>query len=456
MKTKRYEMDMCSGSVLKKMLAFSIPLMFSSILQLLFNAADIVVVGNFAGDNSLAAVGSTSSLINLLTNLFIGLSIGANVLTARFYGAKQEKDLKETVHTAIKLSIISGIILTIIGVVFAPIVLKWMKTPAEVRELAVVYLRIYFIGMTAVMVYNFGAAILRAMGDTKRPLYYLIVSGIVNVVLNLFLVIVVELGVAGVAIATAVSQCISAFLVIRCLVKESGPSHLDLKELKIKKEKLIKIVQIGLPAGFQGMLFSFANVFIQSTVNSFGPTIIAGNSAALNIEGFVYTGMNAFHQSTISFTGQNMGAGRKDRINKILVTALCCATAVGILLGGLALIFGEQLLGLYSKSPEVIEAGMVRLGVICKTYALCGLMDVTVGSLRGMGYSIMPMIVSLVGVCALRLAIIAVLFQMEKFHIIETVYYAYPISWGVTFVAHLSCYIAVRYKMNKDGEKYYG
>lgn len=444
---KKYEMDMCSGSILKKMLVFSIPLMFSSILQLLFNAADIVVVGQFAGDNSLAAVGSTSSLINLLTNLFIGLSVGANVLVARYYGANHERDLKLTVHTAMSLSIISGLLLTVIGVAGAPVILRWMQTPENVLPLAVTYLRIYFLGMTANMIYNFGAAILRAVGDTKRPLYYLIAAGIVNIILNLFFVIVVGIGVAGVAIATVVSQCISAFLIMQCLMRWQGNIRLDIKQLRVTKDKFFKILQIGLPAGFQGILFSLSNVVIQSSVNSFGEITVAGNSAASNIEGFVYVAMNAFHQGAISFTSQNVGAGKYERVNKILITALGCVFVTGVVLGNTAVLFGRPLLRLYSNSPEVIDAGIIRLSIICSTYALCGLMDVMVGSLRGLGYAVMPMIVSLIGACGLRLIWLATIFQLEPFHTIEMVYITYPVSWILTFCAHLVCYVIVRRKL---------
>ncbi len=447
--SKKYEMDMCSGSILKKMLLFAIPLMFSSILQLLFNAADIVVVGRFAGDNSLAAVGSTSSLINLMVNLFVGLSVGANVLVARYFGAKQERDLSSTVHTAITLSLISGVILAIVGVVGAPIILEWMQTPGDVLGLAVIYLRIYFLGMPAMMLYNFGAAILRAVGDTRRPLNYLIVAGVINVTLNLIFVIVFKMDVAGVATATAVSQCVSAILVLRCLMKDNSGIKVELKKLRIHKDKFIKILQIGLPAGFQGTLFSLSNVFIQSSVNSFGEVVVAGNSAASNIEGFVYVAMNAFHQAAISFTSQNVGAGKYDRVNKILLTALGCVLVVGTALGTGAYLLGEPLLKIYSSSPDVINAGLVRLGIICTLYALCGMMDVMVGSLRGLGYSIMPMIVSLIGACALRLVFLATIFQMEQFHYIQTVYYTYPISWSLTFLAHVVCFIVIRRKLSK-------
>lgn len=448
-KSKKYEMDMCSGSILGKILLFAIPLMCSSLLQLLFNAADIIVVGRFAGDNSLAAVGSTSSLINLLTNFFLGLSVGANVLVARYYGAKQQKDLSETVQTAMTLSLYSGVLLTIIGCVGAKQILIWMQTPEDVLPLATLYLRIYFGGMTATMLYNFGSAIMRATGDTRRPLYYLSLAGAINVVLNLVFVIVLHMDVAGVATATVISQCISAFLIVRCMVKEEGSIHLDLSGLKVNGDKFKKIIQIGLPASFQGMVFSFSNVIIQSSVNSFGAVTVAGNSAAANIEGFVYVAMNAFHQAAISFTGQNAGAAKYERINKILYTAQCCVIVAGVVFGNIVVLFGKPLLGMYTSSPEVMEAGMKRLGIICRLYAFCGMMDVMVGSLRGLGYAVMPMVVSLVGACGLRLLWIFTFFRMEPFHTVESLYLTYPVSWFITFATHVVCFVIVRRKLAK-------
>lgn len=450
----KYEIDMCSGSIFKKMLMFAVPLMFSSILQLLFNAADIVVVGRYAGDNSLAAVGSNTSLINLLTNLFVGLSVGANVLVAHYYGAKEKEDLKKAVHTVITISIVSGILLTIIGVAGARQFLIWMDTPENVLDLAVTYLRIYFAGITATMIYNFGAAILRAVGDTKRPLYYLLLAGVVNVVLNLIFVIKFNMDVAGVALATVISQCISAALIIRCLIKESGDIHLDLRCLKIDKSNFLKILQVGLPAGFQGVLFSLSNVVIQSSVNGFGETVVAGNSAAANLEGFVYMAMNAFHQAAISFTSQNVGAGKYSRINKILYVALTYVVAVGLSMGLVVVAFGKPLLGIYSDSSVVVDAGLVRLKYIVTLYFLCGMMDVMVGSLRGLGYAVMPMIVSLIGACGLRLIWIATLFRLPKFHTINMVYITYPVTWIITFFAHVICFIIVRKRFPKsDAEK---
>ena len=449
-KNKKYEIDMCNGSILKKMLLFAIPLMCSSMLQLLFNAADIVVVGRFAGDHSLAAVGSTSSLINLLTNLFVGLSIGANVLVAQYYGANKEKDLNETVHTAMMISIFSGVILTVIGIGATRQILTWMSAPPEVLELAALYLRVYFLGMTSTMIYNFGSAILRAVGDTKRPLYYLFFAGVINVILNLIFVILFRWGVAGVAAATAISQTISAFLVVKCLILEQGGIHLELKELRIAKDKLLRIMQIGLPAGFQGTVFSLSNVVIQSAINSFGAVAVAGNSAAANIEGFIYMGMNAFYQATISFTSQNYGAKQYKRIYRILFVGELYAIIVGVTFGNLAVIFGQGLLGIYTKNPEAIAAGMLRLSMICAPYALCGMMDVLVGALRGIGYSIMPMIVSLIGACGLRLLWIATVFQMPQYHTQKTIYLSYPITWTVTMTVHAICFVLAYRKITNQ------
>lgn len=451
----KYSIDMCNGSIAKKMLRFALPLMLSSVLQLLFNAADIIVVGNFAGDESLAAVGATTSIINLLTNLFIGMSVGANVLVANYIGAKLEKDVEKTVHTAMLLSVIAGVILTVIGVCGAPFILKLMKTPSEVIELATVYLRTYFMGMSAVMVYNFGAAILRAVGDTQRPLKYLTVAGIINVVLNLVFVIVFNLGVFGVGLATVISQVVSAVLTAACLMKEKGAIKLVIKKLNIDKHKFLRILQIGLPAGLQGMLFSIANVFVQSSVNTFGTTVIAGNSASANVEGFAFVSMNAFHQSAISFTSQNVGARKEERINRILYIALAYAFAVGAVFCLFYIAFGKNLIGLYTNSQDVISAGVARLTIIALSYVLAGMMDVVVGSLRGLGYSVVPMTVSVIGICALRLVWLATVFQIEKYHTIETIYFTYPLSWAVTLTAHLISFIIIRriVKMKWQKEK---
>lgn len=443
-KTKQYEMDMCSGPILRKMLMFALPLMLSSILQLLFNAADIVVVGKFAGDNSLAAVGSNTALINLLTNLFIGLSIGANVVAARHYGAKAWDDLRRTVHTAMLLSMLSGALLLVLGVIGAEQMLIWMQTPEEVLPLATVYLRIYFLGMISTMVYNFGSALLRAVGDTKRPLYFLLCAGIINVILNLLFVIGFQMDVMGVAIATVISETVSALLVLRCLVKEKGGIHLELRAMQIDRKKMLQILRIGLPAGFQGVVFALSNVVIQSSVNIFGNIVVAGNSAAANLEGFVYMAMNAFYQTTLSFVSQNYGAGKQKRINRIVLLGEACVIVTGTLLGNMVVFFGNDLLQIYSNNPEVIAAGMVRLHYISMIYALCGIMDVMVGALRGIGYSIMPMIVSIVGVCVLRLIWLATVFQIPEFHKIETVYLSYPVTWILTSLVYIVFFVWIR------------
>ena len=438
---KSYEIDMCSGAILPKLLQFCMPLMFSSILQLLFHAADIVVVGRFAGDNSLAAVGSTASIVNLLVNFFMGLSIGANILAARCYGAREQEALRQTVHTAMLVSLISGVLLAVVGFLGAETIMAWVQSPEEVRGLAAQYLRIYFLGMPAAMVYNFGAALLRAVGDTRRPLYYLTASGLVNVGLNLIFVIIFHMDVAGVALATVIAQCISAGLVVWCMMRESGGVHLDLRALRIYKIRLKQILKVGLPAGLQSTLFAFSNVVIQSSINLFGETVVAGSAAAGNIEGFIYISMNAFYQGAVSFTSQNYGAGRYERLRPILYRALACAVVTGVVMGGATVIFAPQLLSVYSDSAAVIATGVERLQIICLLYFLCGTMEVLVGALRGLGYSVMPMIVSLIGACGLRVLWVATVFQIPAFHKVTTVYWSYPVSWALTIVAHLCCYV---------------
>ncbi len=441
---RTYEMDMCSGPILSKILAFALPLMLSGILQLLFNAADIVVVGRFAGSEALAAVGSTSSLINLIINMFIGLSIGANVVAARSYGARDAEAVSETVHTAVFSALVGGVILIFAGILLARPMLTLMGTPDDVIDQSALYMQIYFIGMPAFMLYNFGAAILRAIGDTKRPLYFLTLAGVVNVVFNLIFVIVFKMGVAGVALATIISQIISAALITLCLIKTEGPCHLDIKQLKFHKKSLMEMLRIGLPAGLQGTIFNISNVLIQSSVNSFGSLVMAGNTAASNIEGFVYTAMNAVYQTSLSFTSQNMGAKEFKRVDKVLMQCLVVVAVVGIVLGNGAYLFGSQLLGIYSSSPEVIQYGLVRLSLVSATYFLCGLMDVFVGSIRGLGYSIMPMLVSLTGACLFRVIWIFTIFQVER--TLFCLYISYPISWVLTTSIHAVCYLLVRKK----------
>ena len=448
--SKKYEIDMCNGPLLGKILVFYVPLMLSGVLQLLFNAADIAVVGRFSGNHALAAVGSTSSLTNLIVNLFIGLSVGTNVLVARYYGAGQKKELKEMVQTAIVTGFIGGVILIFLGFFISKPALTWMDTPADVIEHSVLYMRIYFAGMPFMMVYNFGAAVLRAVGDTKRPLYYLLVAGVVNVILNLVFVICFHMGVAGVATATVISQAISAILVVKCLIQTDGVYKLVLTDMHISMDKVWRMVRIGMPAGLQGALFSISNVLIQSSVNSFGSIAMAGNTAASNLEGFVYTAMNAFYQAAISFCGQNYGARKYKRVGRVLLICEVLVIIVGTVLGNLMYMFGGTLLQLYSTDAEVIRYGLLRLSFICVTYALCGMMDTIVGVLRGIGYAIMPMLVSLTGACLFRIVWIYTIFK--QVHTLECLYISYPISWTLTFLAHLVCFIVIYRKLlKKDG-----
>ncbi len=445
---KNYEIDMCNGPLFGKILLFTLPLMLSGILQLLFNAADVVVVGRFAGNEALAAVGSTGALTNLLVNLFIGLSVGANVLVARYYGAKAEEEVSQTVHTSILISIFGGVLLAVIGIILARPLLLLMDTPENVIGHSVLYMRIYFLGMPVMLLFNFGSAILRAVGDTRRPLFYLIVAGIINVCLNLIFVIVFHMGVAGVALATVIAQCVSTAMIIRCLILSEGCFKVHIDRLHINWDKVRKISAIGLPAGVQGSLFSISNVLIQSSVNSFGAVAMAGNTAGANVEGFVYTAMNSVHQTAVSFTGQNLGGRRYDRINKILIECLLFVTVIGLVMGNGAYLLGHQILSLYSPDQEVIAYGLQRMSVICTFYCLCGIMDVLVGSIRGMGYAVMPMIVSLLGACVFRVIWIFTIFQWNR--TLHTLYVSYPVSWALTAFAHVVCFMVVRRKLERN------
>lgn len=439
---KSYEIDMCSGPLLSRILLFAIPLICSGVLQLVFNATDIIVVGRFVSSNAMAAVGSTSSLINLLVNFFIGISVGANVLVARFRGANDFDDAQETVQTALITAVAGGFVLIALGILLARPMLVWMATPDEVIGQAVLYMRVYFIGMPATMLYNFGAAILRAVGDTRRPLYFLTLAGLVNVAGDLLFVLVLDMGVAGVAVATVISQIISATLIVLCLMRQDGMCNVNLRRMRFHRDKFLRIMQVGLPAGLQSVIFNISNVLIQSSINSFGATVVAGNTAASNIEGFVYTSMNALYQTSLSFTSQNLGARQFGRIDKILVRCLALVFVIGLVLGNGAHLLGQTLLGIYTSEPEVIAYGMMRLGVVSVTYCLCGMMDVVSGSVRGLGYSILPMLVSLVGACVFRIIWIFTVFQWQ--HTLFSLYISYPISWALTICAHLVCYFAVR------------
>ena len=446
---KSYEIDMCRGPLLSRILLFAVPLICSGVLQLVFNATDIIVVGRFVGSEAMAAVGSTSSLISLLVNFFIGISVGANVLVARFRGANDFDDAQETVQTALITALAGGFILIAAGMLLARPMLVWMATPAEVLDQAVLYMRVYFIGMPATMLYNFGAAILRAVGDTRRPLYFLTLAGVANVVGDLFFVIVLHMGVAGVAAATVLSQIVSAALIMLCLMRQDGMCNVNLKRMRFHRDKFARMMQVGLPAGLQSVIFNISNVLIQSSVNSFGATVVAGNTAASNIEGFVYTAMNALYQTSLSFTSQNMGAKQFRRIDQVLARCLVIVLLIGLTLGNGAHLLGQSLLGIYSGESAVIGYGMMRLGVVSVTCCLCGMMDVVAGSVRGLGYSILPMLVSLIGACVFRVVWIFTVFQWQ--HTLFSLYVSYPISWALTLCAHLACYFAVRRRVFPRG-----
>ncbi|WP_458008867.1 MATE family efflux transporter [Jutongia sp. SJQ-6] len=447
-KTSKYEIDMCNGSILDKLVSFSIPLMLSGILQLLFNAVDIIVVGQFTGNEALAAVGSTTALINVFVNLFIGISLGASVLAARFYATGQEKEMSETVHTSITLALISGIAMGIIGVIAAKGALELMDTPDNVLNLSTLYMRIYFMGMPFFMLYNYGAAILRAVGDTKRPLLFLIISGATNVVLNLLLVIQFHLGVAGVAIATVISQCISCILVLRCLYLSDGSYQLRFNKLGMKTRYVKQIFQIGIPAGIQSTIINFSNVLLQSSVNSFGSVAMAGYTAANNILGFLYVSVNSITQACMSFTSQNYGVRKFKRMDKVLLECLGLTVIVALVLGGGSYLFGAELMHIYTKSTNVIECGIDIMLYTTVTYFLCGIMDLLPGALRGMGHSTVPMILSVIGTVGTRIVWIYVIFPCHRS--LDFLFISYPVSWLLTIVMQVICFYFVRKKVHNS------
>lgn len=445
-KKNKYEIDMCNGTVLDKLISFSIPLMLSSILQLLFNAVDIVVVGRFSGSRALAAVGSTTALINVFTNLFIGVSLGANVLAARFYATKQEKQMSETVHTAVTFALISGIVMVFVGLFFSKAALLLMDTPSDVIGQSALYMRIYFAGMPFFMLYNYGAAILRAVGDTKRPLFFLIIAGIVNAALNLFLVIVLHLGVAGVAIATVIAQMISCLLVLRCLYRSDGSYQFRFSAMTIKWIYLKQIFQVGIPAGIQSTVINFSNVLLQSSVNSFGSIAMAGYTAANNIFGFLYAAANSITQACMSFTSQNYGAGKWKRMDKVLRNCILLSVVVSLILGGGSYLFGPELLKIYTSDPKVIQCGMEILLYTTVTYFMCGLMDLFPGALRGMGYSAIPMLLSIIGTVGTRIVWIFMIFPRHRS--LDVLFISYPASWLITIILQVICYFFVRKRIH--------
>lgn len=464
-KKNKYEIDMCSGNLFKKIIVFCIPLMLMGILQLLYNTADLLVVSLFSGDkNALGAVGSTSSLINLIVNLFMGLSAGTSVVCGNCFGAKEYDKMSRVVHTSIAISLLVGTFLGIFGFFFSRDLLLLMNNE---DPLSVIYLKIYFIGMPFNMLYNFAASVLRSIGDTKRPLYYLSISGILNILLNLFFVIICKLSVAGVAIATIISQFISCMMIMHTLMKSKEPYRVELKKLNIYGKELLEIMRVGLPAGIQSSIFSISNVIIQSSVNQFDKvatdilgtgeivgTVKNGNSAASSVEGFVYAAMNSVYYAALSFTSQNIGAKNTKNIKKVTLYSLIHVTLIALIFGGILFALGKPVLSIYTKVPEEIEIGYIRLHYLCLPYFLCGIMDVMVGVLRGMGYSIMPMLVSIFGVCGFRILWIFTVFNFntsyQDYNDLHLLYISYPISWIITFTIHFISYLICSKKKFKE------
>lgn len=441
---KQLQKSMLQGPLFSSIISYTVPIILTSLLQLLFNAADLVVVGQYCGSISVAAVGATGALTNLVVNLFIGLSVGAGVCMAHAIGGRDETGMHRTVHTALPVALVSGGVLTVVGVAFSKEFLVWMGTPENVLPLSALYMRIYFGGMVFNMVYNFCAALLRAAGDTKSPLIFLTVAGVINVLLNLVFVTVFHMDVAGVALATAISQGISAVLVMLSLMCRTDSCKLELKKMRFYKAQLTKMIGKGLPAGIQSSMFSISNVVIQSSVNSFGEVFMSGNSAAANIEGFVYASMNAFHQTALNFVGQNVGARQYKRVNRIAWICLACVTVVGIVAGGAAYIFAPQLLSIYiTDSAEAISYGVLRMTYVALPYFLLGMMDVTTGLLRGMGESLKPMLFSVLGVCGLRIVWVYTVFQIPQYHTPGGLFFSYPVSWIVTFAIQFALYLLV-------------
>ena len=448
---KRRNQSMLEGPLFVNIILYTIPIILTSLLQLLFNAADLIVVGRFCGSVSVAAVGATGAITNLMVNFFIGLSVGAGVTVAHGLGSREDTVVHNTVHTALLTSLVSGVILTFVGVCFSETFLRLMGTPETVLPLSAVYMKIYFAGITFTMVYNFCAAILRAAGDTKSPLVFLSIAGVVNVVLNIIFVTVFHMNVAGVALATTISQGISAVLVAIALIKRTDACRLELKKLRFHRIQLVKMLRIGLPAGLQSSLFSISNVMIQSSINSFGDVLMSGNAAAGNIEGFVYVSLNAFHQTAVNFIGQNAGARQYKRVAKTMGICLGSVAVTGLVMGALVYKLGPSLLSLYiADSPEAIQWGMIRLSIVCLLYFICGMMDVSTGALRGLGESFIPMVISVLGVCGIRIGWIMTIFQVPAFHTPQSLYISYPISWGITFLFQFFAFFYVYRKHTKD------
>ena len=437
--------DMLRGPLWSSIITYTIPIILTSILQLLFNAADLVIVGRFSGSINVAAVSATGAITNLIINLFIGLSVGAGVTVAHALGGNQATEVHRIVHTALPTALLGGVFLSIVGVLFSETFLTLMKTPENVLPLSAKYMRIYFCGMTFTMVYNFCSSILRAAGDTKSPLLFLTIAGILNVVLNVFFVVILKMTVDGVALATIISQAVSAVLVVIALMRRTDACKLYLRKMRFYKQPFFKIIRIGLPAGIQSSMFAVSNVIIQSSINSFNSeALMSGNGAAGNIESFVYVLMNSFQQTAVNYTGQNMGAHQYNRIKKVYGLCILYVMIAGLISGFSVWYFGEELLGIYiTDSQEAIRYGLIRFNHVALPYFVCGLMDVSTGALRGLGASVTPMIISILGACGIRILWIYTIFQIPQFHTPECLYTSYLISWSITFIFQTLAFITI-------------
>lgn len=433
--------------LLSSMFRFALPIMAMNILQLLFNAADMIVVGRFEGSLALAAVGATGSLINLIVNLFMGLSVGTAVIVAQEYGARRAEDIRQSVHTSIAVSIAAGVFVAIMGIVLSRPMLQMMGTPDDIIHLSTLYMRVFFLGIPASMVYNFGAAILRAVGDSKRPMYFLTVSGVVNVILNVIFVAAFRMGVAGVAWSTVIAQYLTMALIMVSLMKHQGPLRFSWKRLRIHRGKLSSIVRIGLPAGLQSLLFSISNVLIQSAVNSFGSVMVAASAASGNVENLVGTTMNSYYNAAITYTGQSMGAEDYDRIDEIAKISAAFVFATWIVLGGAVVLFGRPLLGIYTDDPAVIDLGMQRMRIMMAIYFSCGIMNVFPGLTRAMGYSILPMLSTLVGACLFRIVWLITVFKW--YPTMMVLFLAYPVTWTLAGIGQVASFFYARRQVRK-------
>ena len=446
---KKNEMNMIEGNFFKKIFIFALPLMFSGVLQLFYNAADLIVCGRFGTPHAVGAISATNSLINLIIQLFLGMSVGTNVMMARCYGSYNKEKGQRVAHTSMLFGMIFGVVVGVFGAIFSRFFLVWMATPSELIDLSTEYLEIYFLGLPFSMIYNFGAALLRATGDSRRPFYFLMLAGLINVLMNLLFVIVFKLDVVGVALATIISQGISAILVVICLCRNKGFLTFSLRELKIHKEEALEIVKIGLPAGLQGTIFSLSNVLIQSSINDLGANVVDGNGAAVSLEGFVYTCMNSVAQANVAFISANYGAKKVENIKKCILSSMGLVLLLNLVVGGVIMIFHKQLIEIYVQNEEAIEAATQRLKIFVFTYFLCGLMDVMAQSIRGVGYSTSPAIISLIGSCLLRIVYIYTIFKIPQYHNLVSLSFSYPISWLITLAAHITFFLSIRKRAYK-------